>query len=110
MRAKFGRMIFCHMVADSPEELLEMVDLIGVKRKWIQNKNTWREHFDITVGKKKLAVKAGAMEVSMMELGRILSRRRNDLFSPYHRDACRQRWLADEASAIPIDTVTKRFD
>ncbi len=76
MRANFGRMKMCHMIADSTEELMSMADTIGVKRKWIQNAGTHREHFDISLSKRMLAVQAGAVEVSMMELGRILRARR----------------------------------
>jgi hypothetical protein len=47
MEAPFGRMIMCHMVADSRQELDEMADKIGVARKWIQKPNTDREHYDI---------------------------------------------------------------
>lgn len=36
MRAPFGRMLMCHMSADTSEELLAMADRIGVARKWIQ--------------------------------------------------------------------------
>ncbi|MBV7408712.1 DUF4031 domain-containing protein [Maritimibacter sp. DP1N21-5] len=76
MRASFGRMKMCHMIADSTEELIAMADLIGVDRKWIQNAGTPREHFDIALSKRKQAVALGAVEVSMMELGRILRARR----------------------------------
>ena len=69
MNAPFGDMIMCHMIADSSEELLAMADKIGVKRKWLQYPSTKREHFDICLSKKKLAIKAGAQEISMMELG-----------------------------------------
>lgn len=31
----FGRMKMSHMVADTTEELLEMVDKLGMKRQWI---------------------------------------------------------------------------
>lgn len=62
--APFGKMLMCHMVADTTEELLEMVDTIGVQRKWIQYPGTYNEHFDICLAKKALALKAGAMEIS----------------------------------------------
>lgn len=71
MQARFRGMIMCHMWADTDDELLEMVDRIGVKRKWIQGhptlstakarKASW-VHFDICQTKRKLAVKAGAIE------------------------------------------------
>lgn len=76
MRAPFGRMKMCHMIADSSEELLAMADQIGVARKWIQKAGTPNEHFDIALSKRRLAVEAGAVEVSMMELGRIIRKRR----------------------------------
>ena len=48
-------------MADSLPELLAMVDAIGVARKWLQRppKASW-EHFDISLGKKALALAAGA--------------------------------------------------
>lgn len=66
---KFGRMKMSHMVADTTEELLEMVDKIGVARKWIQYPGTPREHFDICLSKRKLAVTHGAKEITWRELG-----------------------------------------
>lgn len=76
MRASFGRMKMCHMVADSREELLAMADRIKVARRWLQKPGTSHEHFDICLSKRKLAVEAGAIEVSMLELGRILRAKR----------------------------------
>ena len=64
----YARMRMCHMVADSTEELFEMVDRIGVARKWIQAAGTRREHFDISKAKRVLAVAAGAIEISTREL------------------------------------------
>jgi hypothetical protein len=66
--APFRNMIMCHMIADTREELMQMVDKIGVKRKWIQYKETVHEHFDICLQKKKLAIKEGAIEISVREL------------------------------------------
>lgn len=76
MRASYGRMKMCHMIADSTDELLAMADKIGVARKWLQKAGTAHEHFDIALSKRDLAVKAGAVEVSMMDLGRIIRARR----------------------------------
>lgn len=36
MNAPYRGMIMCHMIADSTEELLDMVETIGVNIKWIQ--------------------------------------------------------------------------
>lgn len=68
-------MIMSHMIADSTEELLEMVDKIGVQRKWIQDAGTPREHFDIALGKKHLAIQHGAKLIGMRELAKITSER-----------------------------------
>ena len=75
MRAPFGQMVMCHMVADSEEELLTMADRIGVKRRWHQHPGTRRSHFDICLSKRAKAVKAGAIEVDKRELGRVISSR-----------------------------------
>jgi hypothetical protein len=76
MRATFGRMKMCHMIADSSEELLAMADRIGVARRWLQKAGTHHEHFDIALSKRALAVAAGAIEIDRMELGRMLRARR----------------------------------
>ena len=75
MRASLGRMVMCHMIADSTDELLAMADKIGVQRKWIQKAGTNREHFDICGSKRKLAVQFGAKEVTTRELVRMNLRR-----------------------------------
>jgi hypothetical protein len=69
MKAQFGSMVMCHLVADSHEELLAMATTIGVDHKWIQKAGTAREHFDIALSKRALAVKAGAKEITWKQLG-----------------------------------------
>lgn len=76
MKAQFGRMIMCHMLADTTEELLAMADKIGVARKWIQYPGTHREHFDIALSKRAEAIKHGAIEITMRDTGRIVAERR----------------------------------
>jgi hypothetical protein len=62
VRHRFGRMIMCHMWADTDAELLAMVDRIGVARKWLQRppRASW-VHFDISLGKKAEAIRNGAV-------------------------------------------------
>lgn len=78
MRASVGLMKMCHMIADSTDELLAMADRIGVDRKWLQKAGTAHEHFDIALSKRGAAVAAGAVEVSMMQIGRIIRARRKE--------------------------------
>lgn len=70
MEAPFGRMKMCHMYADSHEELVAMADAIGVARMWIQHPgHRVKEHFDIALSKKKLALEHGAIATTWTEYG-----------------------------------------
>ena len=74
MKAPFGRMLMCHMKADSTSELIAMADKIGVARKWIQKRgDPRREHFDICLSKRAIAVQRGAREISQLELARLIT-------------------------------------
>lgn len=75
MNAHYRGMIMCHMIADTTQELLEMVDKINVKRKWIQYPGTPHEHFDICLSKKKKAIAFGAKEITWRELGEMTLKR-----------------------------------
>jgi hypothetical protein len=52
MRARYGRMVMCHMVADTEAELHAMADRIGVARRWYQG-----DHYDVCLAKRALALK-----------------------------------------------------
>jgi hypothetical protein len=68
MRANFGRMVMCHMVADTLDELHAMADKIGVQRRWYQGPPVTRwPHYDIALSKRALAVVAGAKEITQRE-------------------------------------------
>ena len=66
MKAKFGRMIMCHMVADTENELHDMARKIGVSRRWYQDR-----HYDICLSKRSLAVSNGAREIDQREAAKI---------------------------------------
>lgn len=63
----YGRMKMCHMMADTLDELHAMADRIGVDRKHYQD-HTKYKHYDIAKSKRRLAVEAGAIEVTDREL------------------------------------------
>jgi Protein of unknown function (DUF4031) len=64
-----GRMHMSHMIADTLPELHEMADKIGVARKWFQDKAS-TPHYDVSKGKRELAIKFGAIPVDRKELVR----------------------------------------
>ena len=78
MRAPYGCLVMCHMLADTDEELLTMADRIGVQRRWIQYPGTYRVHFDIALSKRAAAVSAGAKEITWRQAGMIQMRRRQE--------------------------------
>lgn len=91
MRAGYGRMVMCHMIATSDEELHAMADLIGVDRKWHQAPPRHESHYDIALSKRALAVAAGAIEITAKQCSCMVRRRRltGELGEPEHAIAWR---------------------
>lgn len=104
MKAGYGRMKMCHMVADTPEELLAMADKIGVQRKWLQYPGGWKEHFDIAMCKRALAVAAGAIEIEATQLASMCRRRQvtGGLGSPDDAIEWRQAWGEQQRAAQQV--------
>lgn len=75
MRAGYGRMVMCHMIADTDEELHAMADKIGVARKWHQD-TLAGSHYDIALSKRALAVQFGAHEITWRQAGSMCAVRR----------------------------------
>lgn len=76
MKARFGRMVMCHMLADTEAELHDMADRIGVSRRWHQKAGTPQSHYDICLSKRALAVRFGAKEITMRDTAAIVRRKR----------------------------------
>ncbi len=76
MRAPFGRMVMCHMLADTDDELHAMADRIGVSRRWHQNPGSSHSHYDICLSKRALALAAGAVEIDRHAVARLLRAKR----------------------------------
>ena len=60
-RNRFGRMIMCHMFADSLVDLHEMAQAIGMDREWFQPLSF--PHYDVSLSRRAAAVAKGAIEV-----------------------------------------------
>ena len=77
MKAAFGRMVMCHMLADTDEELHAMAARIGVARRWWQSPaKTSGSHYDIALSKRALAVQHGAVEITLRQAAAMNHRRR----------------------------------
>ena len=75
-RARFGRMIMSHMLADTDEELHKMAADIGVALRWFQYVDT-TPHYDVCQSKRDLAISLGAKIISRRELVELIRRKRN---------------------------------
>lgn len=83
MRAKFGRLVMCHMIADTDDELHAMADRIGVAWKWHQAPpRASSSHYDIALSKRALAVAAGAVEITWKQAALMTFPRRRDPSAP----------------------------
>ena len=76
MQEAFGRMLMCHMIADSTAELLQMARKIVLPAKWIQYAGTYREHFDVCKSKRAAAIAYGAVPITRRELAAKVAARR----------------------------------
>lgn len=97
MRANFGNMIMCHMIATDDAELHAMADRIGVARRWWQRPPKHESHYDIALSKRALAVKAGAIEITWRQTGMMTLRRRvtGSLGDPADAERWRNEWQAE---------------
>jgi hypothetical protein len=66
---------YCHLLADTRDELHAMADRIGMPRRFFQD-HTWRWHYDLPEPLRELAVAAGAHEVTWPAVARLLKQRR----------------------------------
>lgn len=63
---------WCHMQADTREELDAMADRIGLRRSWTQYPDDdVKRHYDVTRTRRAAAVREGAVEVGMLDLARM---------------------------------------
>ena len=64
-RNGYRRMIMCHMIADTLDELHAMAEAIGMRREWFQP--TSFPHYDVSLSRRSEAVQRGAVELERRE-------------------------------------------
>jgi hypothetical protein len=69
---------FCHLLADTREELHAMADAVEMPRRFFQD-HPWRWHYDLPAPLRERALVAGATEVSMRDVATLLRARRAQL-------------------------------
>lgn len=58
---------YCHMAADTLDELHAMADRLGLRRQWFQDK-PGHPHYDLSPAMRQRAVALGAIEVTARQL------------------------------------------
>ena len=66
---KYKRQSYCHMIADSIEELHEFANKIGIHRRWFH-----KNHYDLRAEERLKAVQNGAIETTSKQLVKILKK------------------------------------
>ena len=66
---------FCHLLADTREELHALAERLEIPRRIFQD-HPWRWHYDIPTHLRAEAVRLGAIELTMHEVGALLRARR----------------------------------
>lgn len=105
MRAGFGRLILCHMIADTSFELVTLAAAVGLDVRHIQHPGTAREHFDVSLGKRAELVRLGAREITWRQCGAMTRRRRREGTLGRPEDAVE--WLTRRAVANFRRTVVE---
>lgn len=81
-RNVFGRMVMCHMLADTPAELHAMAEAIGMRRHWYQSPDKASfPHYDVSITRRRLAVEKGAKELTRQELSAHMKRVKYELIA-----------------------------
>jgi hypothetical protein len=67
---------WCHLIADSLDELLAFGKRVGMRATWLQGDETRGYHFDLVPPRREAALAAGAIEIDSRQLVAILKKMR----------------------------------
>lgn len=65
---------WCHMIADTEDELHAMARRLGLKRSYFQHnpRTPWHDHYDLVPSKRTKAIEYGAKAIDSHEFGKML--------------------------------------
>jgi hypothetical protein len=69
---------YCHLLADTREELHGLADQLSVPRRIFQD-HPWRWHYDLPAHLRAEAIDLGAFELTMHQVGALLRARRAEV-------------------------------
>jgi hypothetical protein len=69
---------FCHLLADTRDELHAFADRLAIPRAYFQD-HAWRWHHDLPAVLRPRAVELGAIEIEMHTVGALLKARRAEV-------------------------------
>jgi len=75
-RVTYRHKIWCHLVADTDDELVACAAELGISEAWLQGTRGWDQHFDLPAPIRPGAVDLGAIEVDFRFMGRRTRARR----------------------------------
>ena len=58
---------WCHLFADTVEELHHFAAKIGMKRRWFQDQHEHFPHYDLLPSRRAKAIKLGAQEIDLKD-------------------------------------------
>ncbi len=100
---------WCHLFADTHEELMAVAEKAGLNPKWIQDAGTPDEHFDVTGKKIPAVVKAGAQPVSWRFTGQYFAERHDRARGAERaQERCDDIGCAERARSCPAETSAPR--
>jgi len=99
---RLGRMKMSHMIADTTEELTAAAYDIGMQPGWIQKRGTHGEHFDVSKGKRDLAIANGAVPITLRQCSAMCMRRKveGQLGTPEEAEAWRDAYATARRAAM----------
>ncbi len=99
--------LWCHLVADSLDELHAFAASLGLKRAWFQGKASY-PHYDVTTGVRERALEIGAIAAGKTQMLASARNMKNELLEERRlelRNAGRSKAATRDGLAIASDCV-----